>query len=98
MEWIENDKIIVLNQPPKLIENALTYVKFATREKRRGLKAWDSAHLYHAYYWARSLDSQVFLVTTDDIILRMLVDYREYSKYVLGLDPYLRVTYYPFIT
>jgi len=94
MQWIIDSKVIVLNQPPKLIENALTYIKFATREKGRGFRAWDSAHLFHAYYWSRDINSIVFFVTTDEDFQRMLNDYKEFSKFVLRSDPFLKVTYY----
>lgn len=95
MQWIMDDRLIVLNQPPKLVESALTYIRYATREKGRGFKAWDAAHLFHAYYWARVLNSIVFLITTDEGFRRILDDYPEFSKYVIRYDPVLKASYPP---
>lgn len=95
MQWIMDDRLIVKNQPPKLVESALTYIKYATREKGRGFKAWDATHLFQAYCWARELNSIVFFVTTDEGFRRILDDYPVFSKYVIRCDPLLKVSYLP---
>jgi len=87
MRWIADGQLVVLNQPPKLIEKAIAYVTFATREHGRRLKAWDAVHLFHASDWARDQGQKVNLVTSDADFPSILDVYPEFKEFVNILDP-----------
>lgn len=87
MRWIRQSLVDVLPLPPKLIEKAMAYVLFATREKQRGLRAWDAAHTYQAVEWARELGEVVVIVTRDRDFERLLEVYPEFRRFIALLDP-----------
>lgn len=93
MRWITDSRIKVLEQPPRLIEKTMAYVRFATREHMRDLRAWDAAHLYQACYWARSRDTIVHIVTSDEDFPKILEAFTEFTKYVKIYDPDTQTVY-----
>lgn len=91
MRWIAEGAITVLESPPKLIENAMVYVRFATREHTRNLRSWDAAHLYQSCNWARSIGQTVQFVTNDQDFPTLLRAFPEFKKFVIVYDPDLGV-------
>ena len=93
MRWITDSRIEILEQPPKLIEKAMAYVRFATREQMRDLRAWDAAHLYQACHWARSRGTIVHIMTSDEDFPKILDAFPEFTSYVKIYDPNTRTVY-----
>ena len=87
MGWIVGGHLKVLEPPPNLIEKAMAYVRFATREKSRNFRAWDAAHLYQACHWARSIGTTVQLVTSDEDFRGILDDFPEFQRFVRIYNP-----------
>ena len=87
MRWIADGSIAVLEIPPKLIENAMVYVRFATRDHTRNLRSWDAAHLYQSCNWARSINQTVQFVTNDKDFPTLLRAFPEFNKFVAVHDP-----------
>lgn len=90
MRWIDSGRIEVLTQVPKLIEKALAYVRFATREKACGLRAWDAAHLIQACHWALSIGATVHIITSDTAFRDFLKAYPEFMNLIRVYDPHTK--------
>ena len=93
MRWITNGNIQVLEQPPRLIERAMAYVRFTTREKMRNLRAWDAAHIYQACHWARSMNTIVEIVTSDEGFPAIIEAFPEFQLYIRIYNPDNRTVY-----
>jgi hypothetical protein len=94
MRWINRGQIEVINQAPKLVERAMAYVALATRKKACALKAWDAVHLVQAIYWARSMSTSVYIVTSDGVFSEFLRSFPEFIEFVGVYDP-LKKHFYP---
>lgn len=87
MRWIDEGRIEVLGQPPKLIEKALAYVRTAAAEKACSFRAWDAVHLFQACDWAKTIGAVVNIITNDRAFYRYINAFPEFSAHVRLYNP-----------
>jgi predicted nucleic acid-binding protein len=82
MQLLASGRIRAHNLHPRSFEVGLGIVAAGTREKGRAFRAPDAMHLFEACQWARVIDRQVVVATTDSDFHNMLAAFPEFGRYV----------------
>lgn len=87
MVWIAQGRIEVLEQPPKLIEKAMAYIRTAAVEKACSLRAWDAVHIYQSCEWAKTTGALVNIVTNDPAFYKFIKTFPEFASHLRIYNP-----------
>ena len=75
-------RIVVCNQPAKVLDHAIMLVDLAARQHGRSFRVWDAAHLVIATAWAEDLGQQVEFWTCDDDFQEFIALYPYFAKLI----------------
>ena len=87
MQTVAAGELLIIPAPPRLVEHAMRHVLVANRDYGRNWRGWDALHLVQATQWARDLDAQVRLLTTDPDLFDAVATFSEFGRWVDVVDP-----------
>lgn len=87
MRILAEGDLVVLPNPPKLVEGAMRLVTLATRDYGRNFRIHDAVHLICASTWAFTEGERVRLATTDGDFSAFIELFPEFNERVELWDP-----------
>lgn len=84
MEDIDEGRLLVLSQPARVFEQAMTLVTMATRQHGRKFRVWDAVHLITAVGWSIDLGTPIELWTTDGDFEGFMSLYPHFATHIAG--------------
>lgn len=85
MGFLSDGSIAIKPLGRRAYEVGLAYVTYISRLGRR-MRGWDAIHLYEACRWAREVDQQVSVATSDPDFRKVISVAPEFGRYVEPLD------------
>jgi hypothetical protein len=82
MGLMASGRLRVINLHPRAFEVGMSVVAAGIREHGEAFFAWDAIHLFEACQWARVMEREVVLATSDRDFTTILDVFPEFGRYV----------------